>query len=976
MKPINHQNPIAIVGIGSLFPEAKTVGEFWDNIVSRKNCIIEIVDEDPRFEGYWNPKDFFDPDPSAPDKTYSKVGAFIPEVEFDSIEFGIPPINLESISTTQLMAMLVAKQALADAGYTRDQSMASIRDKTGVILGVGGCGNIAFSLATRNNSPQWEQVIKNFGFPDEIVTAIVEKLKNLYTGWRESSFPGLLGNVVAGRITSHFDLGGTNCTIDAACASSLAAIKMAIAELADGSCDAVLTGGVNVDNSILAYMCFSKTPALSREGRSRPFDAASDGIVLGDGIGMVVLKRLEDAQRDNNKIYSVIKGIGTSSDGRAKSIYAPRFEGQVKALERSYQRAGLSPNQIQLVEAHGTGTVAGDMCEFQSIAHVYKQHNVPNYSVALGSVKSQIGHTRTAAGAAALIKTTLALYHKVLPPTINVVQPNPKFDLENSSFYLNAENRPWIQPIDGSKRRAAISSFGFGGTNFHVVMEEYQQEHDGKYRMHNVPDIVILHADDRNALIGKCEEFLNDLESESGQKYYHQYLKETRNQTLPINSARIGFVSESLAETIEYLKESLPTLRSNFKDNWQHPKGIYYRTAGMDLRGKVVALFPGQGSQYLNMGIDFAKNYPEMRRVLAEVNQIFYKQKQSVLSDIIYPPSVFNENAIQKQKDELLKTEHGQPAIGAISVGIYKILQRSGFKPDFVIGHSFGELTALWASGVLSDQDFYQLAIARGYAMKSENSLGKHKGSMLAVNANETYINDLISHYSDIKITNYNSNSQIVLGGEKESIKNLYGVLQAKGIQSTLLAVDNAFHTHFVKDAAEPFAKAITQIEFKTPSIPVYSNVTSKPLPQNSEDIKKILMTHLLSPVFFQQAIEMIYNQGGFVFLEIGPKNTLTNFVSDILKGRDHMAIAINPRSQKSSEYEFRRSIVQLLVGGLVLQDIDPYQIAKPMEQSKSQRSLAINLKGGFYFNPKTKELREKALNERDTSLFDTFLNK
>ncbi|MBW4685208.1 MAG: acyltransferase domain-containing protein [Komarekiella atlantica HA4396-MV6] len=976
MKQIYHPTPIAIVGIGSLFPEAKTVGEFWDNILTRKNCIKEIVDEDPSFEGYWRIDEFFDPDPSAPDKTYSKIGAFIPEVKFDPMEFGIPPINLESISTTQLMALLIAKQALADAGYNRDESTAAIRDRTGVILGVGGCGNTAFPLATRNNYPQWEQVIKNFGFPDEMVTAIVDKLKDLYTGWRESSFPGLLGNVVAGRITSHFDLGGTNCTIDAACASSLAALKMAIAELADGSCDAVLTGGVNVDNSILAYMCFSKTPALSREGRSRPFDASSDGIVLGDGIGMVVLKRLEDAERDHNKIYGVIKSIGTSSDGRAKSIYAPRFEGQVKALDRAYEKAGISPKHIQLVEAHGTGTVAGDICEFQSIGHVYKQHQVPNYSVALGSVKSQIGHTRTAAGSAALIKTTLALYHKILPPTINVVQPNPKFDLENSSFYLNTEARPWIQPIDGSKRRAAISSFGFGGTNFHVIVEEYQQEHDAVYRMHNVPDIVIIQAGDRNALIKKCEELLDIFKSESGKNDYYQYLKHTRNKDIPLNSARIGFVSESVEQTIELLKESLSIFRSNSKDNWQHLKGIYYRTTGMDLKGRVVALFPGQGSQYLNMGIDFAKNYPEMRRVLSEVNQLFYQQKQSILSDIIYPPSVFDENNIIKQKNEILKTEHGQPAIGAISVGIYKILQKAGFKPDFVIGHSFGEITALWASGALSDQDFYQLAIARGHAMRAENSSVKERGSMLAVNAYEVDVNALIANYSDVKITNYNSNSQIVLGGAEQSIKALYHTLQKQGVQSTLLAVDNAYHTNFVRHAAEPFAREISQTNFKTPSIPVYSNVTSKPYPDNTDEIKEILATHLLSPVAFKQAIETIYNQGGYVFVEIGPKNTLTNFVSDILKGREHLAIALNPRSQNSSEYEFRRSIVQLLVGGLVLQDIDHYQIPKPIEQPKSARSVAVNLNGGFYFNPKTKELREKALFEKDTSLLDELLNK
>jgi polyketide-type polyunsaturated fatty acid synthase PfaA len=984
MKPVETNNckellpiPIAIVGIGSIFPEAQTVGEFWENILSRKSSIKEIVDREPEYyDGYWRIDEYFDSDPATSDRTYGKTGAFFPEVEFDPIEFGIPPVNLESISTVQIMALLVAKQALADAGYTRDESTALLRDKTGVILGVGGSGNIAFTLAARTDAPRWEKVIKNFGFPDEMVTSIVEKLKSLYAGWRESSFPGLLANVVSGRITSHFDLGGTNCTIDAACASSLAAIKMAIAELTDGSCDAVLTGGVNVDNSIVAYMCFSKTPALSREGLSRPFDADSDGIVLGDGVGMVVLKRLEDAERDGSKIYGVIRSIGTSSDGRAKSIYAPRFEGQVKALNRAYQRAGLTPKDIQLVEAHGTGTVAGDMCEFKSIASVYEEHQVAKESVALGSVKSQIGHTRTAAGAASLIKATLALYNKILPPTINVTQPNPQFELENSSFYLNTETRPWIQPADGSKRRAAISSFGFGGTNFHMVLEEYQQEHETPYRTHSVPDIVIFQASDRNTLIATCEELLEKFKSSAGKNCYHQYLNDSRHKKIPINSARIGFVSESLEQTIEYLKESLLMLASHSKDYWQHPKGIYYRAVGMDLRGKVVALFPGQGSQYVNMAAELANNYPQMRQVLSDMNKILYEQNQPIVSDIIYPPITFNQDKKIKQEQELLKTENAQPAIGAISAGIYKILQKAGFKPDFIIGHSFGEITALWASSVLSDEDFYHLAIARGRAMSFENNSGLDRGLMLAVNANEQNIKVIIGDVADIKITNYNSNSQVVLGGSKKSIEALHKVFQGKGIKSTILNVSNAFHTDFVSHASKPFAQSIALTDFELPDIPVYSNVTARPYPHNTDKIKKILAGHLVSSVAFRQGIELIYNQGGSVFIEIGPKKVLTNFVSDILRDKEHIAVALNPGLTANSEYEFRRSIVQLLVAGLTLEDIDPYQMPKPIEQPKSRRGLPITLNGGVYLNPQTQELRQSSLLQRDTTLLDAFIKQ
>lgn len=967
---------IAIVGMSSLFPEAKTVGKFWENILAQKDCIREIVDRDPReFDGFWRVDEYYASDPSAIDKTYGKTGGFVPEIEFDPIEFGIPPIHLESISTTQLFSLVLAKQALADAGYSRTSPNRYLnQEKTGVILGVGGCGNIAFTLATRTNIPQWEKVLQNLGFPNEIVQETLTKLKSLYAGWRESSFPGLLGNVVSGRITSYFDLGGTNCTLDAACASSLAAIKMAIAELADGSCDAVLTGGVNIDNSILAYMCFSKTPALSPEGFSRPFDATSDGIVLGDGIGMLVLKRLEDAQADGNKIYGVIRGMGSSSDGRAKSIYAPRFEGQIQALNRAYARAGVNPRQIQLVEAHGTGTIAGDLCEIKSISEVYQSENVPISSVALGSIKSQIGHTRIAAGAASLIKVTLGLYHKILPPTINVTKPHPQLALDNSCFYLNSEARPWIQPADGSKRRAAISAFGFGGTNFHMIVEEYAAEHQSAYRIHQLPEILIVRAENLTALRQTCQELLTKFSAAEGQNHYLHYCNSYRNTPIPAHVARLGFVSESLEQTIEYLQQAVILLSGDIPEAGQHPKGIYYRARGLNLEGKVVALFPGQGSQYLNMGRDWANNYPEIREVLAQFDRLFIAANRTLLSNIIYPPPVFAPEQLEQPKQELMKTENAQPAIGAISSGIYKLLQKAGFKPDFILGHSFGELTALWAAGVLSDEAFYQLAIERGKTMQLPSEKATMEGGMLAVNASEKELVKWISPFPDVTITNYNASTQTVLGGSKPSITSLQKQLNTVGIKATLLSVANAFHTNFVNYAAEPLAQKIFQTHFNQPSIPIYSNVTAQPYPQQPEEIKKILATHLLSPVAFRQSIEAIYHQGGRVFVEIGPKKVLTSFVDDILKNREYLAVAINPQSSKSQEYELRRAIVQLWVAGMEMEKFDPYQLPQPVEAIKAKPSLSIKLNGGFYLNPDTKECRQKSLVEKDTFVWDNFL--
>lgn len=479
MKGNQRTRPIAIVGLGGVFPEARNVWEFWENIVSKKNCIRELPDSFD-FDGYYRKEDYYDPDPKARDKTYAKKAGYLPEVQFDPLEFGIPPTSLESISQLQLMALLVAKETLQDAGLLKNDNNSILRSRTGVILGVAGLGGTGFQLAIRLEYPNWSRVIENSGIPEKKVSEIVEKLRALYIDWNEDSFPGFLGNVTAGRIANRFDLGGINCTVDAACASSMGAIKMAVSELSEGNCDAVLTGGVQVDNDVMGFLCFSKTPALSFKGVCRPYDADSDGMLMGAGVGMMVLKRLEDAQRDRDKIYAVIKGIGASSDGRANSIYAPRKSGQLTALRNCYHKAGISPGDIQLIEGHGTGTNAGDTCEISAMLEFFAE--VSPRSIALGSVKSQIGHLRAAAGAASMIKMTLSLYHKILPPTINIHKPNPGLAAQDAPLYLNTEPKPWTCPDDKSVRRGAVSSFGFGGTNFHIILEEY--------RNHNQTDLA------------------------------------------------------------------------------------------------------------------------------------------------------------------------------------------------------------------------------------------------------------------------------------------------------------------------------------------------------------------------------------------------------------------------------------------------------------------------------------------------------
>ncbi|MBV9121027.1 MAG: polyketide synthase, partial [Chloroflexi bacterium] len=327
------QTPVAIIGLAGIFPQAASVAEFWDNIYHGRNCITEVP------ASRWSVADYYDSDPNAPDKTYSRWGGFIPDVPFDPMEFGIPPNVLEVTDVSQLLALGVAKRALEDAGYGEGQAFD--RSRTGVILGVGGGQKLITPLTSRLQAPVWEEAMESAGISSDQARSISETIKSAYVPWEENSFPGMLGNVIAGRIANRLDLGGMNCVVDAACASSLAALRLALAELTDGNADMMITGGVDADNSIFMYMCFSKTPAFTANDRIRPFDAGSDGMMLGEGIGLLVLKRLADAERDGDRVYAVIRGLGSSSDGRFKSIYAPRSEGQALALERAYERAGV-----------------------------------------------------------------------------------------------------------------------------------------------------------------------------------------------------------------------------------------------------------------------------------------------------------------------------------------------------------------------------------------------------------------------------------------------------------------------------------------------------------------------------------------------------------------------------------------------------------------------------------------------------------
>ena len=427
----------------------------------------------------WDPVLFYDPDPKAPAKTYSKIGAWVQDWEWDPMAWRlpIPPKVADAMDLAQKWAVAGTRQALADYDYP-NRPLNS--ERTAVILGNAMAGDQHYLTAIRIFLPEYELELARTESFSELDPALQETIRREF-GTRiaahfpeitEDSMPGELGNIIAGRVANLFDFHGPNFVTDAACASAMAAVGAAIEGLQEHHFDAVITGGIDSNMSASTFTKFCKIGALSATG-TRPYAAGADGFVMGEGAAVFILKRLEDAVRDGDSIYALIRGVGGASDGRGKGITAPNPIGQRLAVERAWQRAGVAPDAATMMEGHGTSTRVGDVVEVESLTEALRPYRLADGSIPLGSVKSNIGHLKGAAGAAGLLKSALALRDKVLPPSLGCETPNPNIDFDDCPFYVNSELRDW-EVHEGAVRRAGISAFGFGGTNFHIVLEEYR----------------------------------------------------------------------------------------------------------------------------------------------------------------------------------------------------------------------------------------------------------------------------------------------------------------------------------------------------------------------------------------------------------------------------------------------------------------------------------------------------------------------
>ena len=902
---------VAIIGLGCLLPKAPDTRTFWDNVLGKVNAITGVPNH------RWDITRYFDPDRKSRDKIYSRWGGFLDEVPFDPMRYGMPPNSLASIEPLQLLALEVVRQAIQDAGY----GVPSVglpgapfpQERTSVILGIGGgIADLGQRYAVRSGLPM---------FLDDLPAELWDRLPE----WTEDSFAGILLNVAAGRVANRFDLGGANFTVDAACASSLAAIYQAVQELESGTSDMVIAGGADTVQNPFGYLCFSKTQALSPTGRCRTFDEGADGIVISEGLAVVVLKRLEDAERDGDRIYAVIKAVGASSDGRDKGLTAPRPEGQIRALDRAYAKAGFSPATLGLIEAHGTGTVAGDQAEGESLMRALAASGARPQRMAIGSLKSMLGHTKCTAGVAGLMKMALALHHKVLPPTINVEKPNPKVFYPDSPIYVNSETRPWLAPAD-HPRRAGVSAFGFGGTNFHAVIEEYT----GNYLEKDAPAVSDLWptelfywaGDSRQVVeneLQRIERALAEGAAPALRELAAAVWQQTRARLLSGTSCpvRLAIVASSL----EDLRHKLSAARTAWATD---PQGIYPGDPALGSPGgspgKVAFLFPGQGSQYPDMLRELAVQFEEVRESFEAANRALADRFPAPLHTYIYPPPRFNDGEKKRDQAALTATNIAQPALGAAGVGLFRLLQRLGLRPEMAAGHSYGEYVALYAAGLFDEETLFRLSETRG-RMMIEAAEGRELGTMAAVEADVGSLGELVFSIDGLSIANVNSPKQTILSGSKEAIAQAIDRLNARGVAARPIPVACAFHSSFVAPARDRFADYLRTLACAAPRFDVYSNTSGGPHPTAPAAIIDGLTDHLVRPVEFIREIEAMYEAGARVFVEVGPRGVLTGLTRSILGERPHLAVATDLPS-RDGRTQLQHALAQIAVRGVPV-DLD-----------------------------------------------------
>jgi len=909
---------VAIVGMSCLFPGAPDLDAYWRNILAG----VDATSDPP--PGVWDTESYYDPSFADTDKTYCKRGGYLGSlVSFAPLAHGIPPVSVGG-EPDQWVALQLARDALADAGY--DELPAEIRARTGVMLGKGTYLNGGNAVAVQRGLivEQTLQVLAQLHpqYTTEQLARVREEMRRVLPDIGPETVAGLVPNIIVGRIANRLDLMGPTYTVDAACASSLVAVDQAMTQLLDGTCDVVIAGGSQVWMPVPVLNIFCQLGALSRRETIAPFDEEADGTLLGEGIGMLVLKRLEDAERDGDRVYAVIRGVGVSSDGRGTTVMAPRVEGEVLALRRAYERAGVDPATIGLLEAHGTATPIGDATEIEALTEVFGARNGGLPRCALGTVKSMISHTIPASGVAGMIKLALALHHRVLPPTINVQRPNAA--LERAPFYLNTRTRPWVHGAD-APRRAGINAFGFGGINAHAILEEAPAATPA----HLPPwdsELCPLEAASPAALAQAARSLAARLATAGGGLRLGD-LAATLVAGLGgvPDPVRLAVVATSVEDLQAKLAKAADRLDEPGTRRIKAASGTYFAAEPLGREGGVTLVFPGEGSQYPDMLADLCLHFPEVREAFDLVDRVCVADgRDDVYSDWIFPRPTFSDDERREAEARLMDLDVAVGAVLAANHAMHSLMRRLGVRYDACLGHSTGDYSAAIAAGVLplEDDDVRARWSAEVFACyaRAVASGELPAATLLAVAAEREQVEAIAREAGgEWHVGMDNCPHQTVLVGEPQAAERARALLERDGLIHEVLPFDRAVHTPRFGAYAAALREVFAHTEIRAPHTPLYSCTTAERYPSDPEAIRALLVDHWASTVEFRRTIEARHAAGDRVFIECGARGNLSAFIEDILRGQDFCAVAADVQ-RRSGTTQLNHLVAQLLVHGV---DVD-----------------------------------------------------
>ncbi len=819
------QQVIAVIGIACRFPGANTYRDYWHNLVNGINSITEIPAD------RWPLSRYYSPDPVTPNTSVSKWGGFIQGIDqFDASFFNISPREAMRMDPQQRILLELAWACFEDAGYA---PAAIAGSQTGVFVGI--C---------------------NFDY---------EELQLNQSGSVEGhTLTGNHASIAPNRISYLLNLQGPSLPFDTACSSALTALHAGINALRDGDCDLALVGGINVMCSPTRYIELSKLGMLSPTGQCRSFDAGADGYVRGEGAGMVLLKPLTQAMADRDPIYGVIRSSAINHGGLARTLTSPNVYAQSKVIRSAISRAQIPPNTITYIETHGTGTPLGDPIEINGLKRAFTQlrnqqdPDLPtqNYC-ALGAAKTAIGHLEAAAGMSGLIKVLLTLKYKRLPPNSNFQVLNPRIQLNDSPFFILDQGRDW-EPLttcsgDAIPRRAGLSSFGFGGVNAHVILEEAPAPDPAPTKWHRLQQLFTVSAKSQTVLaewsarIGDYLEQDPDADLES-LCFTHQVGRAHFND-------RLAIVCSSTTD----LRDKLTAVRLG---QIESPAICVQDSPTASGESRLAFLFTGQGSQYVNMGRELYDSQPIFQQTLNRCAEILDPYLEHPLLNVLF--EFGSENSL------LHRTDFTQPALFAMEYALAQMWMSWGIQPATLMGHSVGEYVAACLAGVFSLEDGLKLIAARGRLMQSLNS----DGAMVSALADEATVETAIGSLETVAIAAYNGPSSLVFSGERLAVGEVTSRLEAQGIKVKALEVSQAFHSPLMDPMLTEFEQIAQQVIYLSPQIPVVSNVTGE-LADDSIATASYWVQHVRQPVKFQQGIQSLHQQGCDIYLEIGARPIL-----------------------------------------------------------------------------------------------------